>query len=838
MTTTLRPFRGLRLPYLPPLLHWALAFTTGAALSLSHAGLPIVVCAVAIVTALALSSIARIDAVAPRRRLQLILLLLTPALFAVGFWRADDAGLPSNSLANVDLAGQTVRLTGVVVDDPQWRNSGIRLLLDAETIEIGSERRTVDDRLQLHLPDPQDVRYGDRIAVNAVLTPTSESSDEYLQWLADQRIAASALVRSGSLARLSSADLGWPQSLAADVRSALNRSIRDALPPPLSGIGQGMITGRRDAIDPELRSDLNDTSLSHLIVISGSNLTLLITLVMAASAWLVGRRFAALLAILAALSYGALIGPDPPVQRAMWMAVVFASAHMLGRGASALYAVSATAALMVALEPHVLLDLSFQLTLAGTLGIVILMPTVSQDFLSGQRGIAGAIRDAALVTLVATLTTMPLIALHFERSALIGLAANLVVTPLFGWMLLGTASTALLGLVSQTLGTIASWPLAWLPLQWLVLVAERTAQLPGAGLPIQGFGHVHLIIIYAAILLASFRTHRERVARWTRSSDRHPDSPTANPLARIGLELIPNLRPTLRPAVFCGIASAVAATLWLSAIDEPAPQLQVHFLDVGQGDSALLVTPEGHSVLIDAGERSHDILAALRTYLPNNDQRIDFVVITHPQSDHAGALWAVLDHYDIGQVLLSAYAHTTPFGRRLIDLLAERGIPTIEARPGQQLVFGGDPGLTLDILWPPVGELPERYVKYANAASIVIRARYGDAAFLFTGDINVAQELDLVRGPCQTEPQPCRLRADVLKVAHQGSRFSSSTLFLESVRPTLAILSAGANNPHGHPHEEVLASLARVGATSLLTAERGDISVATDGSTISLATQR
>ena len=826
------------MPYQPPLLHWALAFSVGAALALTDAASWVVAMALAGVVALAIASCARIDAVPRRQRLHLALILLSPVLLGAGYWRAADTRLAADSLGTADLAGQTVRLTGVVAEEPQYRSTGIRLLLDAETIEIGSDQRHVDDRVQLHVPDPQDIEFGERIALDAVLTPTSASDDEYLQWLANQRIAASGLVRAGSLERLGEADIGWRRSLAADARRALDSSLRDSLPPPLSGIAQGIVTGRSDAIDPELRTDLNDTSLSHLIVISGSNLTLLITMVMAASAWLIGRRGAALLAILAALSYGTLIGPDPPVQRAMWMAVVFASSHLLGRGSSALYAVGATAALMVAIEPPVLLDLSFQLTLAGTLGIVILMPTISQDFLSGQRGLSGAVRDTALVTLVATLTTMPLIALHFERASLIGLAANLAVTPLFSWIMLGSALTAVVGLLSDGLAAIIAWPFAWLPLRWLVLVAEQVAQLPGAGTAVQGFGHVHLILIYAAILLASLRTHRERVARWTRTSDGADAATATTWIGRIGLETIPELRSCLRQAFVCGVVSAVAAALWLSADSGPADRLHVHFLDVGQGDSALLVTPAGSSVLLDTGEQSHDVLTALRSHLPTNSRRIDLVVITHPQSDHGEALWAVLEHYDVGQVLLNSYVDQTSFGRRLVDLLEQHDIPISVAEAGQQMEFAGSTPLTLDVLWPPARGLPDEYRDNPNSTSIVIRARYGEAVFLFTGDINVEQELDLVRSPCPFQSQPCELRADVLKVAHQGSRFSSSMLFLETVRPSVAILSAGADNPHGHPHEEVLASLAAIGAASLLTADRGDISFATDGSSISVTTER
>ena len=830
-------------PYQAPLLHWSLALTIGAALSLTEAATWIVWAATAWVVLFALASSFAMSPLVSHRRINLVLLLLTPLAFSIGFFRADVTQLKPDRLGWAQLGGQTVQLQGVVAADPELRSTGLRLLLDAESLAVGDDRTALDDQILLHIPEPTVVEFGDRIAVQATLTPTLQTTNDFFQWLVDRRIAASGIARTGTLEVLGQADIAWWRSIAADARRTLNQSLRLALPPPLSGIAQGMITGRRDAIDPELRQDLNDTSLSHLIVISGSNLTLITTLVMATTAWLVGRRPAAALAILAALAYGTLIGPDPPVQRAMWMAIVFATAHLLGRGSSALYAIVATVALMVALEPHIMLDLSFQLTVAGTLGIILLMPSLYEDFLSGQNGISGSLREVALVTLVATIATMPLIILHFGRSALIGIPANILVAPLFSWMLLGSAATAVLGTISQSVASALGWILAWLPLRWLYLTAVEGAQLPGAGDSVRDFGHTHLVIIYAAMLIASWRPHRERVARWSRTSSiAERPTPThflrwSNPLRRIGLDFIPGLRSHLSPMFISGIAAAVASTLWLSACSPPTDRLHVHFIDVGQGDAALLVTPSDQTILIDTGERSSDVLAALRTHLPTNTRQIDLVVITHPQSDHGEALWAILDDYEVGQVMLSAYADSTPFGQRLIAHLKHQEVRTTVASPGQQLVFAGDTALTLDVLWPP-DNLPARLVADPNAASIVLRARYGDSAFLFTGDINVAQELDLVRGPCPGSTKPCVLRADVLKVAHQGSRYSSATLFLESVRPSLAILSAGADNRFGHPHDDVLQSLRTVGATSLLTAERGDISVTTDGRSLSYSTER
>ena len=836
-TRWLAAWAGLRPIYLPPLLLWTISFVAGVALSLSMAGVWIV--ALAVLGAASLSfAVGFAGNATPRNRaLQAALILFAPTLLALGFWRAESTKFEPDSLALADLSGQIVRVEGTVVEDPQFTAGGVRFPVVARRIALGDQRRTLDERVLLHATEPLSLAVGDRISARAVLTPTARTTDDYLAWLANRRIAASGLTTPGGVSVQATGQLPWWQRVAADARATLNDRLRDALPPPLSAIAQGMVTGRRDAIDSDMRTTLNDTSLSHLIVISGSNLTLLTTILMSAFAWLAGRRPAAALAIVAALAYGTLVGPDPPVQRAMWMAIVFAASHMLGRGASALYAVTATAGLMIALEPHILLDISFQLTLAGTLGIVILMPSLSHDFLSGQRGIVGSIRDAALITLVASLATMPLIILHFERAALIGIPANLLAAPIFAWMLLGSAATALIGIASESAAAVLAWPLAWLPLRWLVIVAERLAQLPGAGVPVIGFGHIHLLLIYAAILTAAFRPHRDRVRRWYRmplaSGRARP-----NPLHGIGLDLLPHFRAHLSRAAWTGIVAAAGAAIWISACSSPADQLRVHFLDVSQGDAALIVTPEGRNILIDAGDQSDAIRSSLRRHLPANTRTIDLLIITHPQSDHGESLWAIVDFYDIKLALVSQYFDSTGFGRQVLDLLRRQGTDVEIIGAGQRIALSGEPDLAFDILWPPRHSLPEQYLADPNSTSIVVRARYLDAAFLFAGDLNAAQELDLVRKPCPAAVEPCDLRADVLKVAHQGSRYSSTSLFLESVRPSVGILSAGENNPHGHPHESVLRNLQRVGSDAYLTSERGDISVSTDGQRISISTER
>ena len=816
--------------YQPPLLIWAVAFGLGVAVGLSSAPewvIASIAFAAAVFGAVCAS---RLEPGSSLRRINIVLLLLAPALFGIGVWRAQSTEWNELSLARADFGAQPVTVHGAVAGDPVFRGTRIDARLRTESITLAGERRQIAEQIQLSLPGDLPIEPGDRLRVTARLTSTAinRNDDGYHNWLAAQGVAAVGVVEPGDVAVVGRKQPSWWRTAFHESRTAVNRSLQDALSPPLAGLAQGMVTGDRGAIDRPLRDDLNTTSLSHLIVVSGANLTLLTAIVMTATSWLLGRRPSAALAIVAALAYAGFAGGDPPVIRALGMALVFTSAHMLGRGSAALDAIAVAAGVMIALEPQILRDVSFQLTLAGTLGLVLLMPSLMQRQLAGIEGFGSAMRAVALVSLIAMLATMPLIALHFQRVSLIGLAANIIVAPLFAWMFLGAFAVGIIGLLSGAIAGIVSWPAAWLPLSWLRLVAEQGAQIPGAAQSVKDFGAIHAVVIYIAMLSAAVRPRREVVARWHRTRRDATDRAATSPIRRL-----------LAPLAATAALIAVAITLWLTALDRDE-ELAIHFIDVGQGDAALIVTPDRQTILIDTGRQADALLAALRTHLPPGSKRIDLVVVTHPQSDHAEATWALLERYDIGRLAASPHLEQTALGRSLTRTARDRSIPLNPIEAGMQIAFAGDPHpLMLDVLWPPsAADAAVDAVSDPNTLGLVLRLRYGDAAFLFAADIGAEQEITLVQQPCSPSPEPCLLRSDVLKVAHHGSRYSTTRVLLDRVRPTLAVISAGADNPHGHPHPETIETLNQSGVAVLTTAERGTVSLRSDGAMITWTTER
>ena len=240
----------------------------------------------------------------------------------------------------------------------------------------------------------------------------------------------------------------------------------------------------------------------------------------------------------------------------------------------------------------------------------------------------------------------------------------------------------------------------------------------------------------------------------------------------------------------------------------------VHFLDVGQGDSEFIELPDGKTVLIDASTRSAG--ANVVSYVEDlGYDAIDIVIATHPHEDHIGGLPDVIDAFDIGQIYMSNGVTTTKIFETLMDKVSKNMIPVDVIEAGELLMSGVGYELTC------VGPMGDEYDNL-NDYSIVTRLDIGSSSFLFTGDCESNCEQEMINAGMD-------LDVDILKVGHHGSSTSTSEKFLEAVTPAIAVISCGANNDYGHPHEEILQKLEAIDCDTLRTDENGTITITTDG---------
>ncbi len=249
--------------------------------------------------------------------------------------------------------------------------------------------------------------------------------------------------------------------------------------------------------------------------------------------------------------------------------------------------------------------------------------------------------------------------------------------------------------------------------------------------------------------------------------------------------------------------------------------LKVIFFDIGQGDAIFIETPQRYQILIDAGP-NEKIIEKLEKEMPFYDRTIDLVVLSHPEHDHYAGLIPVLEKYEVKNILWTGVVRDNQEWKKWKQALEKEQANIAIGFSGKRIIVQKQPLIYADILYP-FENLENKNFKNSNNTSLVLHLFFGKTSFLFTGDIEKKIEKEIVK------KEDIDLKADVLKVAHHGSKTSSSEEFLESVFPKLAIIQSGKNNRYGHPHYEVLARLAKFGIEVLRTDEKGDIKIISDG---------
>ena len=255
--------------------------------------------------------------------------------------------------------------------------------------------------------------------------------------------------------------------------------------------------------------------------------------------------------------------------------------------------------------------------------------------------------------------------------------------------------------------------------------------------------------------------------------------------------------------------------------------MNVVFLDVGQGDSTLIKAPNGQVMVIDGGR---SISLANSLIIPQikawGASQVDVLVVTHPDADHIAGLVGVLENFPVKLVALTGDAHTTDIYARLLTNIRDKQIAAVQVRTGTTIPF--DSAVKLEVLGPDDALVNQ---DNTNDGSIVIKLTYGQTSFLLTGDAEFAENQSILR-------RGADVRATVLKLGHHGSRSSTDENWLRAVQPQLGIISAGAGNPFGHPHPEVVAALNTLGIQYIRTDEHGTVTVVSDGTQLRVTSQR
>ena len=548
-------------------------------------------------------------------------------------------------------------------------------------------------------------------------------------------------------------------------------------------MAKALLIAEQQDFGPEVRQRYADAGLVHMLSISGLHVAIVAGAVeLLLAAMTLSRARAAILSLIIVWLYVAVIGAPAPALRSAAMLTVMASSRIAQRPTSP-WASLALGAAVPLYEPRNVLGLGYQLSVVGMAGLTASGSVTRRWIAPRVEGWRLAVSNQLLPSIIATIVTAPLIAWYFGRLSLIGPVSNVLASPVIT-ILQPMLFLAMLFPVDAAAQFVADGcvPL----LRVFDGIAARAAVLP--------YGAIQVTPSLITTMLCG--------------------------LAITALVAAASARFTARPALLAGLA--LGGALWHPLVPPPARrEIELHMLDVGQGDALALRTTRGNWILFDAGRawRTGDAgRATIIPYLARRGGRLAAFVLSHPHNDHVGGASTVLralkprTFHDPGFV-----APTGSYAAALASAVGS-GTRWNRVRPGDSLVVDG---IVVNFLAPDSAWAST--LTDPNEASTIARVRFGAVRFLLVGDAEKELEQWLVSNA------GIDLRADILKVAHHGSSTSTTGRFLDAARPRVALISVGKDNSYRHPSPAVVDRLERAGAAVYRTDQLGTVVVATDG---------
>ena len=612
---------------------------------------------------------------------------------------------------------------------------------------------------------------GDKVSFSDILSPQDKSSAhsfDYGLFLHTKNISASFWVPSANITA-SAGELTFSDKIKL-FSLDLSNKIRTATGGEEGEVASAVVLGDRSGFTDELNNIFAKSGISHIVAVSGMNLSVLIGFFFAlASKSKLHYKIRNIFGILIVFFYMALTGFSASVNRAGIMTVCVLIAAILDRKEDLATGFFLSSAIILSVNPYSIFDAGFLLSYSALAGILIFFKPLREKRENLPRIIPKALWDIAATSFCASLFTYPILAYFFNSVSLISVFTNIIVVPLVNTVFVSLLIVALFTFIYSPLAAILALFPKYL-LKFILFAARAMASIPYGSIYVKS-PSLLTFVCFMLLLILFYRVL------------------TGKKAGKSGAVI-------LAAAIIIGTAVPILSSFTYS----------VTFFDIGQGDCALIKAPFGRSCLIDTGANEKVTLAALKSAGVNN---LDVIFISHPDADHSGALEKILSTFPTNTVVFPNY-----------NIMGEdlTGLSKKAVKSGSDVHFANSfysyniPGGLADILWPSQNILPYD----DNSGSLVLNLDIKGNKFLFTGDIDSAAENAIIKS---REPLDC----DVLKVAHHGSSYSSNESFLKEASAEYFVISAGKNNKYGHPHEETLLRLENAGKNILRTDQSGDI---------------
>lgn len=626
--------------------------------------------------------------------------------------------------------------------------------------------------------DIPSIKYGDSLYIEGEFKQPEEARNykgyNYKQYLKTKKIIGTVELEKAKI--LKSSNGSFIHNIQKYIKDTINGTLTDEEGNLLLAI----LLGDKDKLSEDIQESFKTSNLSHMLAVSGAHVSYIIlglTYVLQNS--IIGKKNGKIVCIIFLLVFMAITNFTPSVTRACIMAVLTLFSGIIYRKSDVYTNISVAALITLIFNPYNLLDLGFQLSYGGTIGIIIFIKRIQEK--KSNSKVINYIKQMALVSIYANIIIIPIMMYHFNTVSFTFIISNIMASPILGIIVITGFLFIIASITVKPLTRLIAIFIKPI-LSILIKISQICSKLPFSNILVVT-PYMFNVISYYAIILYCIKSKKNNKCK----------------------------------IIICLLIVLILINFIIYIFPQ---KLRIFFIDVGQGDSTLIITPDKKTVLIDGGgSDSFDVgeKVLLPYLLDRRILKIDYVLISHFDTDHCGGILTIMEKVKVKNIIISEQAEHSENYERFKKLMIHKKIRLIEVKKGDKIKIGRYS--EFKILFPTSRLLSENPL---NNNSIVAQFNYNNFKMLFTGDIEKLAEQQILKA------EKAEIRADILKVAHHGSKTSSIPEFIKAVKPKIALIGVGKNNTFGHPNKQTIKNLENIKCRIYRTDIQGEIIIKID----------
>lgn len=701
-------------------------------------------------------------------------------------------------------------------------------LYKIKVLNIENKKESKNTYLYLRINKKSDVllEYGDIISFKGEFQEPSKKRNyggfDYKNYLKTLKIYGTVKCESYNILEKNKGNIFI--SFTNKISNSVKEKIYNLLDKREANLLIGLLLGDDDNIDDDIEESFKISSLSHILAVSGMQVTYIITAMYFISNNLLGKRKTKIVIIIILIFYTILTGFSPSIVRASIMGILIMGAGLFYRKNDIWNSIAISLLLMLIYNPFLITNVGLQLSYLGTIGIILLNKTFLRIFnkirfekyILNRKiiNIVSKIIEILTVTISASVAVFPIMLYNFNLFGTYFLITNLLASIIIGPITIFGTVIVIISFVFLKIGKLLSIILE-ISLNTLVFVSNFS-KLPFSKIYITTPKISMIIIYYVLIIFFNYicKIYNNRNLSLTQIRFRNLIA-----LYKYKIKEIYNNKKSRKK--FISILILIVFCFNICNFFIIKRELKIYFVDVGQGDSTFIVTPKNETILIDGGgSLGTDFDVGESTLLPyildRGYKKIDLMFVSHFDQDHIGGLFKILEELKVEKVCISKQEEYSENYQKFLNIVKEKNIQVLVVKIGDKIVL--DNNLYFNVLWPKDKQIEENKL---NNNAIVMKLNYNNFSMLFTGDIEKKAEEEIL----ETYKNSKILESDILKVAHHGSKTSTTDEFLNKVKPKIALIGVGKDNMFGHPSNTTIEKLEKMNIKIYRTDLNAEISI-------------